>query len=87
MDVREDVLQIIADYKNLDRGDVTPERTFEELGIDSLDAIDIIYEVEDKFSVDVPQEAVDMEQMKSVGDVLALVERITGDQGNLAAGS
>ena len=75
MDVTGDILQIIADYKGLSVGEVKPDQSFEDLGIDSLDAIDIIYEIEDKYGIDIPQEALDLQNTKTVGDVMAVVQK------------
>ncbi|MBI2297782.1 MAG: acyl carrier protein [Armatimonadetes bacterium] len=80
MDLVADVLQIIAEYKGLDVTEVTPERSFQELGIDSLDAIDIIYEIEDRFGIDVPQDALDLQKAKTVGDVVALVTKLAAER-------
>lgn len=80
MDLLGDVIRIIAEYKDLPVEQVTPERTFEELDIDSLDAIDIIYEIEDQFSIEVPQDALDLTEAKRVQDVLDLVTKLAGDQ-------
>lgn len=80
MDLVADVLQIIAEYKGLDVKEVTPERSFQELGIDSLDAIDIIYEIEDRFGIDVPQDALDLQKAKTVGDVVALVTKLAAER-------
>ncbi len=81
MDLAGDVLQIIADYKGLDVADVTPDKSFEALGIDSLEAIDILYEVEDKFGVDIPSEALDLESTKTVGDLMAVIAKHVAEMG------
>ncbi|MCC7494381.1 MAG: acyl carrier protein [Fimbriimonadaceae bacterium] len=74
MEVAQDVLQIIANYKGITLADVRPEQSFEELGIDSLDAIDIIYEIEDKYGIDIPQDALDLQNTKTVADVMTVVQ-------------
>ena len=79
MDVAQEIVRIIADYKDLEAEEVTPERSFEDLGIDSLDATDIIFEIEDKLDIDIPQDSLDLETMQTIGDILATVERVMGD--------
>ena len=37
----EKVAQILADYKGIDVADVKPESTFTELGLDSLDTVEL----------------------------------------------
>jgi acyl carrier protein len=44
----------------------------DDLGADSLDAIDIVMTIEDQYSIEVPDEAV--EGMKTVEDIVNFVE-------------
>jgi acyl carrier protein len=76
MDQSREIIEIIANYKGLSADEVTPERTFEDLGIDSLDAIDIVYEVEEKYGIDVPQDALDLNTAQTVADLLKVVEKV-----------
>jgi acyl carrier protein len=50
---------------------ITPETKFEDLGLDSLDMVDLIMALEDEFGVEIEAE----EDLKTVGD---LVTRIDG---------
>jgi len=74
MDVAQEILTIIATYKGLDLSDVTPDKSFEQLEIDSLDAIDIVYEIEDRFGIEIPTESIDLQNTSKVADMLAVVE-------------
>ena len=71
------VLQVIAETQKIPRESVTIDKTFQELNIDSLDGINIIFALESEFNVTIPDEGV--ENMKSVRDavdgVRQLVER------------
>jgi len=84
MDINGEIIGIIAGYKELDPATVTAESTFEELGIDSLDAIDIVYEIEEKFGVQVPQDALDLNTAQRVADILAVVDSVRGSNGQVA---
>ncbi len=86
MTLAQDILQIIANYKGIAVADVKLEQSFEELGIDSLDAIDIIYEIEDKYGIDIPQEAIDLQNTKTIADVMAVVEKHLNTDGEVAGG-
>lgn len=57
-------------------GKVTVEATFQDLEVDSLDLVEITQELEDKYDIQVPDEA--LENVKSVGDAVALVQRLAG---------
>lgn len=67
----EKVLDLIAAVKRLPREKVSTESTFAELGMDSLDAINLIFEIESEFNIDVPDE-----QAKSITSVQQLVENL-----------
>lgn len=78
MDIGGQILQIIADYKNLEVAQIEPSKTFAELDIDSLEALDLVYEIEDKLSLEVPQD--DVEGWRTVADMLNAVSRLAGGQ-------
>lgn len=44
----------------------------EDLGADSLDAVDMLMSLEDEFDVEIPDE--DVENIHTVGDVVAYIE-------------
>lgn len=62
------VIEIIAKKKKLDPTTITPGTTFEQLGIDSLDAADLLFTFEDTFGIVVPDQAA--LTMRSVGQVI-----------------
>ena len=61
----------LARRLEIDESEVTPERTLESLGIDSLAAIELAFEIEDEFGVRLAHGA---DHLRTVGDVLALVQ-------------
>jgi len=56
-DVLERVLRTLADTQKLPLEKVTPQSTFEELGIDSLDGINILFALENEFDINIPDES------------------------------
>ena len=56
-EITERVIQVIAKNQHLDVAKVTPESTFEELGIDSLDGLHLLFALEEEFGVDIPDNA------------------------------
>ena len=48
---------IIAEVLDIDKSKITLESTFEELGADSLDVLQIIMGIEDTFEIKIPDEA------------------------------
>jgi acyl carrier protein len=68
------VMQTIAKTQHVDVGSFTADSTFEELKIDSLDGINIVFAVENEFGIEVPDDA--MKALRSVRDVINGVERL-----------
>ena len=62
------VIGIIAKKKKLDPSTITPASTFEQLGLDSLDAADMLFAFEDEFKIIVPDETA--QSMRTVGQVV-----------------
>ena len=67
-------IDIIARSKGIPTDTVTLASTFEELNIDSLDKINISFEVEEAFNIDIPDEA--LGTIKTVGDMVEGVTRL-----------
>ena len=73
MDIFEKVREIIAEQLEIDPEEITPEATFlEDLGADSLDAVELVMAIESEFDISVPDEA--LEQLKTVQDLLDAIE-------------
>lgn len=68
MTIEERVIQVITREQHLDPGKATLHSTFEELGIDSLDGVNIMFALEEEFSISIPDSIA--RQMKSVGQVV-----------------
>ena len=52
------VADIIAETASVDRGRITPSaHVINDLGIDSLDFLDIVFEIDKRFGIKVPVEA------------------------------
>jgi acyl carrier protein len=74
LEIERRCIEIIAKSKLLAPEAVTREKTFDELGIDSLDKINISFEVEEIFSITIPDDA--LGSLKTVGDVVDGVVRL-----------
>jgi acyl carrier protein len=69
--VQQRVLRVIAANQRLPIESVTPESTFEGLGIDSLDRLNILFDLEGEFDIQVNDE-----QAKAVTDMQELIAGI-----------
>lgn len=71
----EKVKAIIANELNIDESKITLESSLsEDLGADSLDAVELIMALEDEFGVQVSDD--DAQSIRTVGDIVALVEKL-----------
>ena len=76
MEVFEQVKEVIVDKLSVDEAKVVPEARFvEDLGADSLETVELIMGLEDKFGVSIADE--DAEQIRTVQ---AAVDYISGKQ-------
>jgi len=72
-DVADGLREIMAARLGLSAEQLVPEaRLVEDLGLDSLDAVELAISVERKFDIEVPEEQ--LTKLKTVADMVALVE-------------
>jgi acyl carrier protein len=57
-DLIDRVLKVIAASKRIPRETVTIDSEFEQLGIDSMDAVEILFDLENEFDISIPDEEV-----------------------------
>ncbi len=74
MDVSEKVIEIINREQHLEPGKVTIDSTFAELGIDSLDGVNILFALEEEFKIDIPDTVA--QNMRSVRQVVDSLTRV-----------
>ena len=68
----EKITQILVETANVDADKVTKEATLkEDLGIDSLDSVEMVLELENEFDVKLDDD--EIAHLVTVGDVLDLV--------------
>ncbi|HKG91478.1 MAG TPA: acyl carrier protein [Gemmatimonadaceae bacterium] len=67
--VESQVIAIVAKTAKRPADQVRLEHTFEELGLDSLDGVEIVYELEERFGITIPNESA--RGVRSVSDVVA----------------
>ncbi|WP_420344401.1 acyl carrier protein [Paenirhodobacter sp.] len=84
-DVQEQIINIIAREAVVDPAQVRQDMTLEELGLDSLGLVEMIFAIEEAFGVSVPFNANEQQQsdfdISSVGAVIRAVERLIAGRG------
>ena len=68
----EKVKEIVAEGLDVNVSDLTEETTFESLGADSLDLMDMVMTFEDEFGVEIDTEAIG--DLKTIGSVVTYIE-------------
>ncbi|HEX4168078.1 MAG TPA: acyl carrier protein [Bryobacteraceae bacterium] len=66
--IDDQVIDVIARTQRIAPGSITLDSTFEELKIDSLDGINIVFELEKEFDIEIPDEGVS--HLRSVRDTV-----------------
>ena len=83
MNIRNDFFLLLATYLNMSVDAISDNSTFADLGIDSMDAMDVVLEVENKFDIEVADE--DLASFIKVSDALTYIENklsVETTQGN-----
>jgi len=70
-------ISCIAACQKIPPDRITPDSTFEELGIDSLDGINILFALENEFNINIPDEGA--RDIRSVRQMLDQLEKLLGD--------
>jgi acyl carrier protein len=78
-ELTERVRGIIATAQHLPQEKITADSTFAELGIDSLDGINILFAVESEFNINIPDDAA--QNIRSVRDVVDGIATLLGGSG------
>ena len=71
MDTLKTLSEIVNDYKG-EAVNVTADTTFEELGFDSLDKVDLMMQVEEKFGVTLGDDVA----VATVGELAAKIDEL-----------
>jgi acyl carrier protein len=77
--VQDTIFDIIAKEAGIDRATITPESTLKELQIQSLDAVQIIFEIEDHFKITLPDRDPNFDT-ESVKGLIDAVEKLVAEK-------
>ena len=70
-DLIQRVLNIIATSKRIPRETVTIDSGFEQIGVDSMDAVEILFALENEFDINIPDD-----EVRSVRNVRQMCEGV-----------
>jgi acyl carrier protein len=72
--VEERVIRVFADFKKVPKEEITIDTTFDELGLDSLDGLNLVFELEEEFDLTIPDDRVS--EMKGVRQAVEGIEAL-----------
>jgi acyl carrier protein len=70
----EQVLSALAKVKPSSRNGITTDSTLESLALDSLDTITLLFELEERLGVSIPDEQA--RSVRTVGDIIERIRRL-----------
>ncbi len=68
--VFEAIAELIAERNDCDKADITMDSSFRDLGIDSLDTVEMLMNLEDKLGKEIELE----QSVETVGDLVRYIE-------------
>jgi acyl carrier protein len=73
-DIEQTLKESIAQQKTLSIDEISLDSSLEELGITSLDSISLVFDIEDKYGIEVPNE--ELKRLRTVRDIVEGVENL-----------
>ncbi len=67
-------IAVVADFKEMPEDQITAETTLEELELDSLDSLNLVFEMEETFDITIPDEKAF--EMKTIGEMIDGIEKL-----------
>lgn len=71
--IAQECIALIAKQKDLPPEQISLESSLEELGLDSLDRVSIVFDLEDKYKIEISDDQLDA--VKTVRDMVTGIER------------
>ncbi|WP_045727698.1 acyl carrier protein [Xanthomonas sp. GPE 39] len=71
--IESQIYSIVAKHVDIDMGNMTPDSKLQELGVTSLEAIEIMFDIEEHFDITFPERDPNLDD-GSLGKLLQAVE-------------
>jgi acyl carrier protein len=81
-EIAQRVLKVIATSKRIPLETVTIDSEFQQLGIDSMDAVEILFALENEFDVSIPDD--DVRNVRNVRQMCEGVEKLVAAKSGAA---
>ena len=68
-EVTERIISVVKNFDQVDPNKVTPETKFvDDLGLDSLDVVEVVMAIEDEFAVEIPD--IEADKISSIAEAI-----------------
>lgn len=74
----EFIAEVLTEKYDVAKDIISPEATLAELGLDSLTVVELLFDVEDEFEIEVPEERANFQ---TLAEAAALVEELVQAKG------
>jgi acyl carrier protein len=79
-DIANEVMEIIASKVKTANHKVSPTDPIDSLGLESIDFLEILLDIEQRFDIEIPYNANVKPEFKTVGEMVGAVERLVEDR-------
>ena len=67
------IRQTLIDKFEVNADAITPEATFESMGLDSLTMVELMFEISEKYDIEIPTDRLDF---KTLGEAVILIDEV-----------
>jgi len=71
--------EVLVDKYDVDKDKIRPEATLTDLGLDSLMVVEFLFDVEDEFNIEVPDDRADFETLNEAATLIDELIEAKGD--------
>ena len=76
--IEETVMELVAREQKISIQEIGLDTSLDDIGIDSLGALTLLFEIEDRLGVDIPDDFA--KSLRTVGDIVTKLQEIKNEQ-------
>lgn len=77
--IADKIFDIVAKERRIDRSTLTLDTKLEDVEIESVDLVEIIFAIEDEFDIDIPQDESEF-KLETMRDIVEGVQRLIAEK-------
>ncbi len=75
-EIKQKVIEVVAERLKTDPANLSEEKSFDELGADSLEIVELVMTLEEEFGIEIQEQ--DADNIRTVGDAINFIEKSLG---------